>query len=281
MNDSVAFRPDNPLVADVRVRQALLHATNAQEIVDDPVLGQLSAGDLGHLVDRRRLRRPLGQADIRPGAGQAAARRGGLDAGRRTACARRTASRWRSPSHESLPQPQNKAVLQLLGQQWAKVGVKLDVLAGLRRQPRSSTTSTRMKTPVVVAEVGRADPDVIKSQFHSANRDALLQKGGLSSKVQELHRPQAERACSRRSPPRPTRRKRLEHAGEAQAYLLDQAYDIPIFEEPQVFAGAPYVQGDRRSRRSGGRASTTSGSASTDRCAGRWRSRSADPCRAI
>lgn len=29
VNDSLSFRPDNPLVADLRVRQALLHATNA------------------------------------------------------------------------------------------------------------------------------------------------------------------------------------------------------------------------------------------------------------
>lgn len=28
-----------------------------------------------------------------------------------------------------------------------------------------------------------------------------------------------------------------------QNYLLDQAYVIPIFEEPQVFAGAPYFKG--------------------------------------
>lgn len=34
VNNSVVFRPDNPLVADIRVRQALLHATNAKEIVD-------------------------------------------------------------------------------------------------------------------------------------------------------------------------------------------------------------------------------------------------------
>jgi peptide/nickel transport system substrate-binding protein len=33
VNNSVVFRPDNPLVADVRVRRALLHATNAEEIV--------------------------------------------------------------------------------------------------------------------------------------------------------------------------------------------------------------------------------------------------------
>ena len=34
VNDSVALRPENPLVADVRVRQALLHATNNKEIVE-------------------------------------------------------------------------------------------------------------------------------------------------------------------------------------------------------------------------------------------------------
>ena len=33
VNDSLAFRPDNERVADVRVRKALLHATNAKEIV--------------------------------------------------------------------------------------------------------------------------------------------------------------------------------------------------------------------------------------------------------
>lgn len=37
--------------------------------------------------------------------------------------------------------------------------------------------------------------------------------------------------------------KRLQIAGEAQKYLLDQAYVIPFFEEPQVFAGAPYLKG--------------------------------------
>ena len=33
VNDSIAFRPDNKLVADVNVRQALLHAVDAKEIV--------------------------------------------------------------------------------------------------------------------------------------------------------------------------------------------------------------------------------------------------------
>ncbi|VTR22272.1 ABC transporter substrate binding protein, KPN_01854 family [Serratia fonticola] len=37
--------------------------------------------------------------------------------------------------------------------------------------------------------------------------------------------------------------KRLQIAGEAQKYLLDQPNVIPFFEEPQVFAGAPYLKG--------------------------------------
>jgi peptide/nickel transport system substrate-binding protein len=34
VNDSLSFRPDNPLVSDLRVRQALLHATNAKQVVE-------------------------------------------------------------------------------------------------------------------------------------------------------------------------------------------------------------------------------------------------------
>lgn len=37
--------------------------------------------------------------------------------------------------------------------------------------------------------------------------------------------------------------KRLALTVDAQRYLLDQAYVIPIFEEPQVFAGAPWFKG--------------------------------------
>jgi peptide/nickel transport system substrate-binding protein len=37
--------------------------------------------------------------------------------------------------------------------------------------------------------------------------------------------------------------KRLELVGDVQAYIVDQAYTIPLLEEPQVFAGSPHVQG--------------------------------------
>ncbi len=48
----------------------------------------------------------------------------------------------------------------------------------------SPTASTSAKTPVAPAMVGRADPDVIRSQYYPTTRNVLLQKGGVSSTVQ-------------------------------------------------------------------------------------------------
>jgi peptide/nickel transport system substrate-binding protein len=240
VNDSVAFRPDNPLVSDIRVRQALLHATNAKEIVGTlfsanypqatAVISSAAAGyvDLSAKLgyDPEQAKQLLDQAGWAVGA---------------DGIRQKDGQTLTLTIHESLPQPQNKGVLQLVGQQWAKVGAKLNILSG----SAGSTVSDNLdpqKTPVVVAEVGRADPDVIKSQFHYANRDALLQKGGSSSKVQSFVDGKLntllEAVASETDPA-----KRLQLAGEVQAYLLDEAYVIPIFEEPQVFAGAPYVKG--------------------------------------
>lgn len=242
VNDSIAFRPDNPLVADLRVRQALLHAVNTKEIVETlfsanyPVATSVIAataagytdlsGKLGY--DPAASRKLLDEAGWVPGP-DGIRQKGGQS--------------LVLTIHESLPQPQNKAVLQIVGQQWAQVGAKLSILSGSAGSTISDNLDPR-KTPLVVAEVGRADPDVIKSQFHPANRDALLQKGGSSANVQSFADPRLngllEAVASETD-----RAKRLALAGDAQSYLVDQAYVIPIFEEPQVFAAAPYVKGLR------------------------------------
>ena len=41
----------------------------------------------------------------------------------------------------------------------------------------------------------------------------------------------------------PDQAKRLGLVGDVQRYIIDKAYVIPLFEEPQVFAAAPRVQG--------------------------------------
>jgi peptide/nickel transport system substrate-binding protein len=239
VNDSVAFRPDNPLVADIKVRQALLHATDSKEIVDTlfsanypqakSVISSAAAGyqDLSSKLtyDQALAEKLLDEAGWKKGANGAREKDG---------------KPLSLAVYESLPQPQNKGVLQLVAQQWAKIGVKLQVLAGTSGNLVTDNVDPA-KTPLVVAEVGRADPDVIKSQFYAKNRDALLQKGGLNPKAvftDDKLNGLLEAIASETDSD-----KRLAAAKAAQDYLLDAAYVIPFFEEPQVFAGAPYVNG--------------------------------------
>ncbi|MRT25763.1 TIGR04028 family ABC transporter substrate-binding protein [Enterobacteriaceae bacterium RIT697] len=240
VNDSISFRPDNPLVSDVKVRQALLHATNAQQVVQTlfspnypqatSVIATSAAGYV-NLADKLKFdpalsKKLLDEAGWKPGSDGIREKDG---------------KRLALTIYESLPQPQNKEVLQLVAQQWRQVGVALAVKAG-DAGSRVLDNLDPLKTPLVVSEVGRADPDVVKSQFYPTNRDALLQKGGSSDKVQNFRDDKLNTlllGISSEVDPA----KRLAVTGDAQRYLLDQAYVIPIFEEPQVFAGAPWLKG--------------------------------------
>lgn len=238
VNDGISFRPDNPLVADIRVRQALLHGTDSKQIVSTlfsanypqatSVIAASAAGyvNLGDKLqyDPALSKKLLDEAGWQPGADGIRQKEGKPLA---------------LTIYESLPQPQNKEVLQLVAQQWAQLGVKLTILAG-DAGSKVADSLDPLKTPVNVVEVGRADPDVIKSEFYPTNRDALLQLGGLSSKVKSFKDDKLNGLLVDISA-EVDAQKRLALAADAQRYLLDQAYEIPIFEEPQVFAGAPYL----------------------------------------
>jgi len=240
VNNSVVFRPDNPLVSDVRVRQALLHGTNSAEIISTlfsanypqakSIIASTAQGylDLSPKLtyDAAKAAKLLDEAGWKPGANGIREKDGNALV---------------LTAYESPPQPQNKATLQLVAQQWAKLGVTLNVLAG---DSGSKTVDDLdpAKTPVSPAMVGRADPDVIKSQYYPKNRDVLRQKGGPSDKVKSFVDDKLNGLLEQLSS-EPDRPKRLQIAGEVQNYVIDQAYAIPIFEEPQAFAGAPYVQG--------------------------------------
>ncbi|HBV4556672.1 TPA: TIGR04028 family ABC transporter substrate-binding protein [Klebsiella aerogenes] len=242
VNDSLSFRPDNPLVADQRVRQALLHATNAKQVVEtlfspnypqaSSVIARTAAGyvDLSDKLafDQQKAKQLLDEAGWIPGA---------------DGIRQKAGQRLALTVYESLPQPQNKEVLQLVAQQWRQVGVTLSVKAG-DAGSRVLDNLDPLKTPLTVSEVGRADPDVVKSMFFPANRDALLQQGGSSDKVKSFRDDKLNALLTAISA-EVDGQKRLQLTGDAQRYLLDNAYVIPIFEEPQVFAGASWVKGVR------------------------------------
>lgn len=240
VNNSVVFRPDNPLVADVRVRKALLHATDTKEIV--ATLFSANYPQATSIIASTA----LGYRDISaklafdPQKAKALLDEAGWTVGA-NGLRQKDGRELVLTAYESPPQPQNKETLQLVAQQWGKLGVKLTVLAG-DSGSRVIDDLDPQKTPVSPAMVGRADPDVIKSQYYPKNRDVLRQKGGQSDKVQNFADDKLNGLLEALTA-EPDREKRLAIAGEVQDYVVEQAYAIPIFEEPQAFAGAPYVQG--------------------------------------
>ncbi len=240
VNNSIVFRPDNPLVSDLKVRKALSLAVNRDEILStifsknypkatsiiaSTAIGYVPQEDkLGY--DPEKAEALLDEAGFKLGADGIRAKDG---------------EKLVLTSYESLPQPQSRAVLQLIAQQWSKLGVKLNVLAG-DAGSKVVDELDPLKTPVAVAMVGRADPDVIKSQYYPTNRNVLVQKGGVSDKVKTFSDDKLNEILNEIAS-QPDREKRLKAVADAQAYVLDQAYAVPIFEEPQAFAGAPYVKG--------------------------------------
>ena len=240
VNNSIAFRPDNPLVADLRVREALRLATNAQEIVDTlfspnypratSVIASTAQGYV-NLADRL-VHDPARAARLLDEAGWTLNPQGTRQKDGRELVL---------TAYESPPQPRNKETLQLVAQQWGRLGVRLNVLAG-DSGSRVVDSLDPAKTPVSPAMVGRADPDVIRSNYHPLTRNVLLQKGGVSQRVQSF-RDDRLNALLDGIGSEPDREKRLALVAEVQRYIIDQAYVIPLFEEPQVFAASPRVQG--------------------------------------
>lgn len=222
------------------MRRALLHATDTQEIVDTLFSANypratsiIAATAQGHVDLSEKLAfDPQLSAQLLDAAGRV------LNAEGKRA---KDGQILELTGYESPPQPQNRATLQLISQQWAKVGVVFNVLAG----DSGSATVDNLdpaKTPVSPAMVGRADPDVIKSQYHPENRNVLQQLGGVSDKVRSFRDDTLngllEGIASATDPA-----ERLRLVAEVQEYVIDQAYAIPMFEEPQVFAAAPNVRG--------------------------------------
>ncbi len=235
---AVAFRPGNPLVADLKVRQALLHATNSTEIITTlfsenypkarSPLSSVSAGfvDLSSELgfDPEAAKKLLDEAGWKPGA---------------DGIRQKDGARLSLGAYESLNYARSKETLQLLAQQWQKVGVELKLLAG-EAGTRTKDDLDPLKTPLVPTKVERADPDVLKSQYYPTTRDQLRQKGGKGVATEFVDKTLNDILDKVASEPNTA--KRLEYTGDAQKRLIEQAYVIPLFEEPQSFAGAPDVK---------------------------------------
>jgi peptide/nickel transport system substrate-binding protein len=229
VNNGLSLRFTNPLLSDIRVRQALVAGVDSQEVVDTiftknypRATSALSATALGYKDQSDALAYdPDAAEDLLDEAGWEK----GSDGIRE-----KDGQQLSLDVYEAKAQPLSKQTLELVSQQLKKIGVQLNVKsadAGTYAQDILDP----LKTPLYHSMVGRGGLDVIKSQFFTKNRNTLL------SNDTELD------ALLLAVASEPDPEKRIENSGKVQDYLTEQAYVIPLFEEPQVYGTATYVQG--------------------------------------
>ena len=172
MNNSLGLRFTNPLLSDIRVRQALVHGVDAQEVVDTiftenyPVAtSELAATAKGYTDESDALAYdPEQSEELLDEAGWTV----GADGIRE-----KDGQRLSLTVYEAKPQPLSKQTLELVSQQLAKIGVELNVKAADAGSYATDILDP-LATPLYHSMVGRADNDVIKSQYHTKNRNTLL-----------------------------------------------------------------------------------------------------------
>ncbi|WP_454131099.1 TIGR04028 family ABC transporter substrate-binding protein [Microbacterium lacticum] len=237
VNNGLSFRFREPRLEDVRVRQALIAGIDRQQIVDTLftenyrlATGALAKTALGYVdtseyyaYDPDRAEKLLDEAGWKRGSDGVREKDG---------------EKLSLTFNEALPQPRSKEVVTLIQEQLGKLGVEVSLFAGdMAAQTRASTDQSTIQ--VYHSMVGRADFDVLKSQYFSKNRNTLL---NLNPADQSVGDPELD-ALLLAIASEATTPERQAASEAAQRYLADKAYILPIFEEPQVFGLTAKVHG--------------------------------------
>ena len=237
VTNSLNFRFTNPLLSDIRVRQAIIAGIDREAIVKTlftdsyPLAtGALAKTALGYLdtsenytYDPKQAAKMLAEAGWKAG-GDGVLEQGG--------------QRLSITFNEAQPQPRSKEVVTLIQEQLGELGIEVNLFSGdYAAQTAASLDADTIQ--VYHSMVGRADYDVLKSQFFSTNRNTLLNYDTATQKNadQQLDDLLAAVASA------PTPEARAEASAAAQRYLAEQAYILPLFEEPQVYGLTDAVQG--------------------------------------
>ena len=237
VNNALNLRFGHPFLEDLRVRQAIIAGVDRETIVDTlftdsyplatGVLAKTARGYTDtseyYAYDPERAAELLDEAGWKPGADGIREKDG---------------ERLVLTFNEALPQPRSKEVVTLIQEQLAEIGIGVEIFPG--DQVAQDEAQRSLDTiQVFHSMVGRADFDVLKSQLYSGNRNALV---NLDPETDELFDPRLDELLAKIASV-PTVEEREAASEAAQQYIADQAYVLPLFEEPQVFGLQSRVQG--------------------------------------
>lgn len=238
MNNQLILRPTAPRLEDIRVRQAIIHGVDRDEIINTlfsasypkatGVMAKTAQGYLdtsaAYTYDPEKAQNLLDEAGWVPG-----------EDGIRT----KDGERLTFNINEALPQPRSREVITKVQEQLKRIGIEITLNPGDNAAQDADSKDVN-KVQIRHTMVGRADYDVIKSLYHSENRDVLA--AVIDENTGEVFDPELEALLEKvASSARAADRQKASE--QVQQILVDKAYILPLFEEPQVYGIQPYIEG--------------------------------------
>lgn len=237
VNNGLSFRFTHPLLSDIRMRQAIIRAIDRDEIMHTLFSDSYPLGTSALAHTALGYREQVGAYDHDREEAESLLDELGWELGQDGIRAR-DGERLSFTINEAVPQPRSREVITKIQEQLRRVGIEVHLNPG-DNATQNADSLDAANIQIRHTMVGRADYDVIKSMWHSENRNELL-NGDEEAGV--IHDPVLEDMLAQISS-LPTEQQRAEMTGDVQDYLTEQAYILPLFEEPQVFGAQPHVKG--------------------------------------
>ncbi|MDK4235240.1 TIGR04028 family ABC transporter substrate-binding protein [Corynebacterium propinquum] len=237
VNNSYHFHFRHPLVADIRVRQALIHAIDRDNILrtlysdsypkGSSILARTAIGykdeSEHYAYDPELAEQLLDEAGWERGS---------------DGIRRKEGQRLALTFNEAVPQPRSREMFTKAQEMLKNVGVEANLYPG----DYSAQTKAMQDQELVQVRhimVGRANVDTLATWLDGNGRNSFLNYDAESDtygdeQLQKLVDDYFELSSEKQ---------RLAKAAEMQDYLAEQAYILPLFEEPQVYGTQPYVEG--------------------------------------
>lgn len=232
------FRFRHPILQDIRVRQAIMHGVDRDEILRTlysasypkataplaaTALGYRRQPDDAYAYDQDRSRELLDAAGWAEGSDGIRVKDG---------------VRLSLTVNEALPQPRSRELVTKAQEHLRRIGIELNLNSGDSATQDADGLDWN-KIQIRHTMVGRADYDVIRSQYYSTTRNQLLNYDSEDGSIadEELEELLDLVASS------PEEEDRAAFSGQVQDLLTEKAYVLPLFEEPVVYGVRTRVRG--------------------------------------
>ncbi|HCJ69928.1 MAG TPA: TIGR04028 family ABC transporter substrate-binding protein [Corynebacterium casei] len=137
----------------------------------------------------------------------------------------------------AMPQPRSREVITMVQEQLSEIGVEVRLNSG-DQATQDADSKDPNKIQLDHTMVGRADYDVIKSLYSVNNRDSFINQDEDGNVLDQHLEDLLSKVVSTAGDER-----RAAATAEVQHYVTEQAYALPLFEEPVVYAVQPYLKG--------------------------------------